>query len=254
MQQLKTVTLQELTEALRSLGITPGMELEVHSSLSSFGYVEGGAETVIAALKACVTEQGSLFMPALRLSRERELTDEDRALGITTKIEILPEDCASTAMGCIADTFRAQPETQTGDGVFAISGWGRNAGKAVSGGLGHVLHHGGKALLLGVDIYKLTAMHYVEDLLPQEIKNIFAPNERASCLYPPTQWFVETGAPPVKAWYTIQAMAFERGLIQTAKIGNCRALFFDLWDVVGLYAQELRQNPYQLYGLNAPTA
>lgn len=41
------------------------MEIEVHSSPSSFGNVAGGAETVIEALMECVTEQGSIFMPAL---------------------------------------------------------------------------------------------------------------------------------------------------------------------------------------------
>lgn len=47
------------------MGLKPGMEIEVHSSLSSFGNVVGGAETVIEALMECVTEQGSIFMPAL---------------------------------------------------------------------------------------------------------------------------------------------------------------------------------------------
>ena len=50
------------------------MVLEVHSSLSSFGEHEGGAETVINTLKEIVTEEGSIFMPALRLSRELPLT------------------------------------------------------------------------------------------------------------------------------------------------------------------------------------
>lgn len=34
-----------------------------------------------------------------------------------------------------------------------------------------------KALLLGVDFYKLTAMHYVEDILLKEISDVFAPTE-----------------------------------------------------------------------------
>ena len=68
----------ELIKELKNIGLEEGMEIEVHSSLSSFGYVEGGAETVIEALMECVTEQGSIFMPSLCFGPELELTEEDK--------------------------------------------------------------------------------------------------------------------------------------------------------------------------------
>ena len=58
------------------------MTLEVHSSLSSFGELEGGAETVIDILKELVTEEGSIIMPALRLSKELPLSEEDKNWGL----------------------------------------------------------------------------------------------------------------------------------------------------------------------------
>ena len=240
---------EKLAKAFRDIGITEGMELEVHSSLSSFGHVEGGAEAVIEALMECVGEDGSIFMPALRLSPALELTEADRDMGITVKIKVLPEDSERTDMGIIADTFRKRSDVVTGSGVIRTSGWGRNAHQAVSGGLDYVIHNGGKALLLGVDIYKLTAMHYVEDILPKEIGDIFAPDEEICRKYPPEEWFVEAGEPPVKPWYTIQKTAFERGLIKDGYIGNCRYMFFDIWDVVSIYKEELERDPFGLYGL-----
>ena len=45
------VTKEMLKNALTQLGVEKGMLLEVHSSLSSFGELEGGAETVINTLK-----------------------------------------------------------------------------------------------------------------------------------------------------------------------------------------------------------
>lgn len=81
-----------IVNALRKNGVQEGMCLEVHSSLKSFGYVEGGAETVISALKESVGSEGTIFMPALRLSPALPLTDEDKKLGITYKIKILPDD------------------------------------------------------------------------------------------------------------------------------------------------------------------
>ena len=239
----------ELIKAFKKIGIQEGMELEVHSSLSSFGYVEGGANTVIDALIECVGESGSIFMPALRLSPAMELTEEDKEMGITVKIKVLPENAKRTDMGIIADTFRQRPDVITGEGIIRTSGWGVYAGQAATGGFDHAIHHGGKALLLGVDIYKLTAMHYMEDILPRKIRDIFAPNEEVCRKYPPDEWFIETGEPPVKPWYTIQDMAYQKGLIKDGYIGNCKYMFFDIRDVVYLYREELEKNPLKLYGL-----
>ena len=108
------VTKNELKNQLLKLGIEPGMILKVHSSLSSFGELDDGAITVIDTLKELVTVEGSIFMPALRLSRELELTEEDRELGITVKIKVLDRDEKKTAMGIVADTFRSLPDTYTG--------------------------------------------------------------------------------------------------------------------------------------------
>lgn len=239
----------ELVEALKKAGLQEGMEIEVHSSLSSFGYVEGGAETVIEALMECVGKNGSIFMPALRLGPALELTEEDRKMGIAVKIKVLPEDAQKTDMGMIADTFRRRGDVITGRGIIRTSGWGKHAEQAEKGGLDYVIHHGGKALLLGVDIYKLTAMHYMEDILPKEIKDIFAPTQEISRRYPPHEWFVEAGEPPVKPWYTIQDMAYQKGVIQDGYIGKCKYMFFDIWDVVSMYRKELETNPLRLYGL-----
>ena len=243
------VTKQEFKKALIDLGITNGMTLEVHSSLSSFGELEGGAMTVIDTLKELVTETGSIFMPALRLSKELPLTVEDKRLGITVKIKVLPRDEERTAMGLIADTFRKLPDTYTGTDVISTSGWGAHGKEALSGGLDYAIRNGGKALMLGVDIYELTAMHYMEVATPKDISERYAPTEAINKVYPPDQWFMEAGHPPIKAWYTIQRMAYEKGLIKEVMIGSCKAMFFDIWSVVSIYENELKTNPYELWGL-----
>ena len=244
------ITKEEVKKSFQDLGISKGMALEVHSSLSSFGHLEGGAMTIIQTLKELVTEEGSIFMPALRLSKELPLTDQDKKLGVTVKIKILPREEKRTAMGIVADTFRSLPDTFTGSDVISTSGWGKHAKEALSGGLDWVIHNGGKALLLGVDIYKLTAMHYMEGSTPEDIKQRFAPTEEINKIYPPSEWFMEAGHPPVKAWYTIQKKAFEKGLIKEMQIGSCKAMFFDILSVVSIYENELKTNPYQLWGLN----
>lgn len=240
---------QTIITALREAGLETRSAVEVHSSLSSFGMVEGGADTVIDAIQECVGKSGSVFMPALRLSPALPLTDNDKRLGISVKIKILPEERDRSAMGIIADTFRRRKDVLTGGGIMQISGWGKHAQDAVTGGLDYVLHNGGKGLLLGVDIYKLTAMHYVEDLIPENIGRITAPTDEINRLYPPEEWFIEVGRLPVMGWYKIQRQAMEHGIIREFFIGNCHAMIFDLWEVVRLYQQALRNDPYSLFGL-----
>ena len=243
------VTKNELKEALAGLGITKGMTLEVHCSLSSFGELEGGAATVLDTLKELVTEEGSIFMPALRFSPELELTESDKKLGLTVKIRKLPPDAERTAMGIVADTFRKLPDTYCGTDTISTAGWGKHGKEALTGGLDYPIHNGGKALMLGVDIYKLTAMHYVEGITPEDINAQFAPTDEINRIYPPEEWLCEAGHPPVKAWYKIQDTAYNKGLIKEASIGSCKAMFFDIWQVVSLYENELRKDPYGLWGM-----
>ena len=120
----------ELMREFKKIGISEGMALEVHSSLSSFGYIEGGANTVIEALMECVGENGSIFMPALRLSPAMELTEEDKKMGIIVKLKVLPEDAPRTDMGIIADTFRQRADVITSKGRIRTSGLGMYAEEA----------------------------------------------------------------------------------------------------------------------------
>ena len=54
----------------QKLGLKKGDIAGVHSSLSSFGYVEGGADAVIDALLKVVGEEGTVVMPTYSDNRE----------------------------------------------------------------------------------------------------------------------------------------------------------------------------------------
>ncbi|MFW6162560.1 MAG: DUF4910 domain-containing protein [Planctomycetota bacterium] len=62
------LTRDDYLAALRAVGLEPGAVAMVHSSLSQFGYVEGGADTVIDALVDALGSEGTLAMPGLSCS------------------------------------------------------------------------------------------------------------------------------------------------------------------------------------------
>jgi aminoglycoside 3-N-acetyltransferase len=65
--------------------------LLVHSSLSSFGYVESGAETVINALMEAISDSGALLMPSFPSGSEYELARK----GITFDVVTTPFSAVS---------------------------------------------------------------------------------------------------------------------------------------------------------------
>ncbi len=60
-----TVTREDITRAVRALGIAPGDTVIVHSSFKSMGTVEGGAQAVIDGIMDAVGSEGTLVFPTL---------------------------------------------------------------------------------------------------------------------------------------------------------------------------------------------
>ncbi len=58
------ITSEYIKAKLENFGFVRGDKIMVHSSLSSFGWVEGGAEAVINALKELVGLEGTILMPS----------------------------------------------------------------------------------------------------------------------------------------------------------------------------------------------
>jgi len=251
MAQENGLTRHDLETAFRELGLREGLPVEVHSSLSSFGRVAGGAETVIAALMAVVGPSGTIVMSAYPVSKVLPLTAEDKANGLTCKVSIFPEHAhVASGMGVIADTFRQRPDVVVGRGVHRVAAWGKEAQVYAEQGYEHLLAVQGYGLLLGVDINRLSSMHSVEHCVPAAFWERFQLPADIVEKYPPDRWYVEAGnQTEASGWNKIQAEAFRKKMIREQIIGKARCLFFKAGDVVGLYREALLRDPDGLFGL-----
>jgi aminoglycoside 3-N-acetyltransferase len=96
----------------------PGSKVMVHSALSSFGRVEGGALTVIEALMEVITPQGTLIMPSFN----HGTAFEDIAPGYYDPTE------TPTINGAIPDLFWRLPGVRRSlDPTHAIAAWGQDS-------------------------------------------------------------------------------------------------------------------------------
>ncbi|MGC9319109.1 MAG: AAC(3) family N-acetyltransferase [Armatimonadota bacterium] len=68
---------EEIVAGLRALGLEPGDMVQVHSSLSSFGYVAGGAASVVDALLEALEPGGTLMVPTFNHARPDAFDDPD---------------------------------------------------------------------------------------------------------------------------------------------------------------------------------
>ena len=67
----KTLVLKrQVLDAFQQLGMHEGMAVMVHTSLSSIGYVCGGAQTIIEALIETVGLSGTAMMPLAMMATE----------------------------------------------------------------------------------------------------------------------------------------------------------------------------------------
>jgi len=250
-EQPVPLTRQDLEQGLRALGLHRGDAIEVHSSLKSLGWVEGGASTVVDALMNVVGEQGAIVMSAYAVSPPLPLTNEEQARGILAKVRLLGRGVhARTGMGAIADEFRTRPETILGTGDHPVCAWGRNA-ELHSKGYRYLLEIDGDVLLLGVDIHRCSSMHLAESRvgIPSEITRLFEVPEDIRRDYPADLYYIEYGRPPEDAWGKVQDVARQRGLIRHGRVGHAESTLFKARAVVGIYEQLLRDDPFGLFGV-----
>jgi aminoglycoside 3-N-acetyltransferase len=175
------ITVSSLVRDLRALGVEPGITMLAHSSLSSIGWVAGGAHAVVLALEEAVSTEGTLVMP----SHSGHLTDPASWVNPplpaswfeTIREETPPFDAALTptrGMGAIVECFRSQPgvlrSNQPRDSFCARGPHATEivAGHTLAFGLGEnsplarLYDLDAKVLLLGVGHESNTSLHLAE--------------------------------------------------------------------------------------------
>ncbi len=177
------VTPNQLRMDLAEIGIRPKMNLIVHSSLSSIGWVIGGAQTVVAELINAVSKNGTLAMPAAT-PLNADPADWSNPKISAELIEVFRENLpvfdsqtTPTTLGKIPETFRNWPGTlRSNHPLESVCARGANAeevtsehpiafSESVGGPFDKLYKLDSWILLIGVGFNRCTALHYAESLV-----------------------------------------------------------------------------------------
>ena len=171
------ITYRELVTSLRSLGVESGKPVIVHASLSAFGHVSGGVDTLLGAL---LTAFPQVLMPTFTYKTmiTPEVGPQDNAIqygsGITSnrQAEIFQINLpADRSMGILAESLRLLPQShRSTHPILSFSGIDAKAmldAQTIDEPLAPIrclAESGGWVLLFGVDHSTNTSIHYAERL------------------------------------------------------------------------------------------
>jgi len=243
------VTVSSILQDLRKLGVREGDKLLVHSSLSSLGWVCGGAQAVIQALLQSVEATGTLVMPAQSADWSDPAEWENPPVPADW-IDIIyrempafdPALTPTRGMGRIAELFRTLPGTVrslhpqvsfSANGLLAehiVSDHALTPQFGMASPLGKLYDLQAKVLLLGVGYDSSTSFHLAEALFDR-----MPTRKMGAAIYENGQrvwkWFEDFEYDSED--FSILGEQFEKQAhVQVGKVGNAECRLFNIREAV----------------------
>ena len=216
----------ELSAQLEDIGITPGMDLLVHSSLKRLGPVEGGADGIIDTLLAAIAPDGTLMMSTV----SGNVTPDQTFFHVTQ---------TPSTVGALTNVFRQRPGAiRSLHPVHSLAAIGPKAKFFTEGHLeartpwsvespyGRLMRNDGFILFLGTDFNANTCIHAIE--IEARVPGLHA--ETTTCLqvtdYDGVEHEIEHHwhAPKICCYSDLEYLVERAGGLTYGRIGNtiCR--------------------------------
>lgn len=174
---MATISFRQLVTAFESMGINRSKPVIAHASLSAFGEISGGAETLLGAMLAVC---GGVMMPTFTYKTivTPPVGPQNNGMEYATQQDLnqmaeffRPDMPADSLMGRLAETLRRHPRARRSSHPI-LSFAGIQVEKALAAQtlddplrpIQVLAEQGGSVLLLGVDHTSNTSLHMAEKL------------------------------------------------------------------------------------------
>lgn len=233
----KVLTKDDFLAAFQRLGMRRGETVMVHSSLSKFGYVEGGEDTVIDVLLETIGSQGTLVMPTLSFSWVGQPPYDPQR--------------TPSQVGAITEAFRKRPGVlRSPHPTHSVAAYGVKAEFIVSGhtpdrpvfdkeGAYGKLYELDAWILMLAPLGKNTIMHMGEEWagvpFPDFQAHIMENDKRLKVVVRRAPWHAN-----FNEHYRV---LFERDLIRLTALGEGEIYYMRARDAVDVALENVRRNP-----------
>ena len=246
------VTKKDIVDGLKRVGLKRGANVIVHSSLKSFGRVEGAADSVVDALIEAVGDEGTIIMPCFTYDwQPGQRFDWSKA--------------QSTWTGKIPETFGSRPGVKRGKHPLyniAVRGpladWVISVNDAIPLSWGEdkfyykIKDRNGSVLLLGVDHNANSTIH-----ICQELADVwYIANKKPMCKLTLQELMSKplkeqediielhmSSMETEKDFNRVEPLLKAAGKIWMTKIGNAEVKYLYSRDVIELGTAALKANP-----------
>ena len=155
---------EQIAEALQTLGLHTGNIVFVHSSLSSIGYVEGGADAVVDAFLDVIGSTGTLVVPAFTFSHGGKLNPVFDPIRDASEMGRITE-VARTRPGARRSRHLLHSVAALGPHAEEITAVHGHSAWAADGPFWKLYELDAHILMLGVPYLRCTFFHVIEQLV-----------------------------------------------------------------------------------------
>ena len=239
----------DIVAGLQRLGVRPGDVALVHSSLSAFGRVKGGADTVIDAVLEALGPEGTAVFPAFTWRKYHAITEP--------VVFDVAHEPVKDEVGIIPETFRRRPGVLRSPHIcHSVCALGPRAAEVMGDGVqswgktssfGQLEALNAWNLLLGVGTTSCTALHHCEDLAQVPYRQ-YRSYEDSTMLLPdgsrqPCTSVEFLPRPGTRNDFKkMEAVFRKHGILSATTVGNARIMGIRMQDLVRVTLEHLRRD------------
>ncbi|MBN2309008.1 MAG: AAC(3) family N-acetyltransferase [Candidatus Hydrogenedentes bacterium] len=235
------------------LGVGEGAALLMHSSLKSFGWVDGGADAVIDGILDALGPAGTLLVPTL--TGHRELSPQN-----PPRIDLRTAPCWT---GRIPETLRRRPDAvRSLHPTHSCAALGAQAEPltrdhhrsptpcGVTSPYFRLAAAGGFIVMAGCTLSSCTTCHTVEELANVGY-HLQTETAFASCIdrhgdLVETPCLLHSYAGPERDFLVLEPLLLEQGLMRIGTVGESTVRIIDAMGLIETALDRLRFDPYYL--------